>query len=147
MQGPSENGSGEPAAITCKNHNSAESRQLSPCGSCVPPGFQKLTDAPGRRLALQIIYMCVCKSTQKGQSYRWELFHWENLNEKYSWEDPYCSVYTSTQYENWILETSHSVPYTKLTYTRKICNTVFFHAGNYFNKYLLNSYFSVVRWR
>jgi hypothetical protein len=39
------------------------------------------------------------------------------------------------------------VPYTKLTYTRKICNTVFFHAGNYFNKYLLNSYFSVVRWR
>lgn len=64
MLGPSENGSGEPAMITCKNHNSAESLQLLLCGSCVPPGFQKLTDASGRELALQIICVCVTEGIE-----------------------------------------------------------------------------------
>lgn len=49
---------GEPAEITCKTHNSAESLQLSPIGSHVPLGVQRLTDASGLDLTLRMICMC-----------------------------------------------------------------------------------------
>lgn len=52
MLSPFKNGPGEPAEITCKTHNSAESLQLSLWGSHVPLGVQKLTDALGMCLKL-----------------------------------------------------------------------------------------------